>query len=552
MLSVIGGFTAEDLANLRIASRREDFYTLLTSAAAATSDPTLFNISKELADKSLNFLQKMNRWREMARMVSVPELLTTIYNETGYYDYVGGLSYGLMRQANLRMLIDRAAKYDSAGFRGISRFLKFISKIKELNNDLATARTLGENEDVVRVMTIHKSKGLEFPVVFVCEVGKKFGGEQTELLMKHRHLGIGPYRTLKNEPMHLPTFARQVIAQRNAQEQKAEELRILYVAMTRAKEKLILVGTKRSNDKKQEKYKRYAKAKRIPSFAVLSANNFLDWLMLALSKETDSIKVIKVDPKAINVEDKKEDEDIKMVEADMTKLARKTSIMTSKSIPSKMSVTELKRRIETDEELTHNLIDIRYSTMSYKRPNFEQMKRITGSEYGTIMHSLMQRLDLKGDLSTDGIWEQVRSMLNQNIFTVEQVGVIRADKAAKFFASNIGKRMLASNEVYRELPFSQLVDASKFFPNVDDKIFIQGIIDVLFKDKDNNYVLIDYKTDKVDNEDTIAERMNEKYGLQIEIYGDVIESILNKSISERYLYMLSSGEFIKYNRQNSI
>ena len=227
MLSVIGGFTPEDLANLKIGSKQEDLYTLLTTAAASSFEINPLNVSQELIDKSYKFLQKMNDWRELARMISVPELLTTIYNETGYYEYVGGLSYGLMRQANLRMLIDRAANYDSAGFRGLSRFLKFISKIKELNNDLSTARTLGENEDVVRVMTIHKSKGLEFPVVFVCELGKKLGGDHAGLLLKHRKLGIGPYRTLKNEPMRLPTFARQVISQVNTQEQKAEELRIL-------------------------------------------------------------------------------------------------------------------------------------------------------------------------------------------------------------------------------------------------------------------------------------------------------------------------------------
>ena len=548
MLSVIGGFTPEDLANLKIASRKDDLNTILMTAAMSSIELNPLNLPQELLEKSRAFLQKINTWREQARMISVPDLLTMIYNETGYYEYVGGLTYGLMRQANLRMLIDRAATYDSAGFRGLSRFLKFISKIKELNTDLSTARTLGENEDVVRVMTIHKSKGLEFPVVFVCELGKKLNinEDSYDNLVKHRKLGIAPYRTLANEPMNLPNFARQVISQRNAQEQQAEELRILYVAMTRAREKLILIGTKKGNDKKYEQYKRYGKVDKIPSFALLSATTFLDWLMQALSKETDCINVINVNSMNIIMEDETSGEEVKLMKADMTKLAHKTSVLTSKSVPSKMSVTELKRRIEMSEELTQNLIDDKYSLLNYRRPNFEQVHKITGAEYGTIMHSLMQRLDLNGDLTKEGILKQANSMLNANIFTEEQLSVISASKAALFFTSDIGKRMLSSNEVYRELPFSQLVEASKFFPNVDDKIFIQGIIDVLFKDEDNNYVLIDYKTDRIDSDDnTMIERMKSKYGLQIEVYGDAIESIINKSIDERYLYMLSSGEFIK-------
>ena len=557
MLSPIGNFTAEELALLKIEKRREDLFTALITASASSIELNPLNLSEELMNKTRVFLQKMNAWRELSRVVSVPELLSTIYRETGYYDYVGGLPEGVVRQANLRMLVDRAAAYEATAFRGLSRFLKFVSKIKELNTDLAVARTLGENEDVVRVMTIHKSKGLEFPVVFVIELGKKFNtkDESSALLLRHRTLGIGPYITLKNEPLRYPTFARQVIAQKNLEEQKAEELRILYVAMTRAREKLILVGTKKGKEEKYNKYQRYGNVDRIPGFAAQSANTFLDWLLLALSKETKCINVISVDANRVTIAEAVEKE-VAEIKPDMSLLERKVSTLTSKSIPSKMSVTELKQRVEYDEGLTNNLIDDYDETKKemtvneedeeiiYRRPDFEQTKKLTGAEYGTLMHSVMQRLDLKRDLSAQGIKQQIDEMIKQKIFTVEQAGIIRKNNAAKFFKSKIGQRMLASGEVYRELPFSRLIDASRFFPNVDDKIFIQGIVDVLFRDGEN-FVLIDYKTDRIANGDDIAaELIKEKYKLQIELYSEAIEAILHKNISEKYLYMLSSDILI--------
>ena len=542
MMSVIGNFTPEDLAKLKISSRNDDLCTLLTVSASSSIEFNPFDLSEGLITKSFEFLKKINHWREISKMISVSELLTTIYNETGYYDYVGGLLNGIERQANLRMLIDRASEYESAGFRGISRFIKFITKIKELNNDLSTPRTLGENEDVVRVMTIHKSKGLEFPVVFICELGKKFNREaQSEILLKHRELGIGPYKILKNEPVRIPTFARQIILTKNFDEQKAEELRILYVAMTRAREKLIMVGTQK---KSYDKYERYSTAEKISNFAILSANSFLDWIMLALSKSTSHIQIKNFSADEIKIESEIKDEEEKLIDADLSKLAKKFSSVTIKNIPAKMSVTELKRRIELDDALTQNLIQDKYSMMIYKQPDFEQSKKISGAQYGTLMHSLMQRLDLKGDLTTEGITEQIKLMLRKNIFTVEQAKVLKPNKAAKFFSSSIGQKMLSSNEIYRELSFSRLIDAKKFFPEVDDKIFIQGVIDVLFK-CDEKYILIDYKTDRVDDENSIVEEMKNKYELQIEIYSEAIEKILNKNISERYLYMLSSGTIIK-------
>lgn len=546
MLSPIGGFSAEELATLRATSNKEDMYTLITmSALSATNGLNPYNLSEEFIKKTSNFLKKISKWREISRMISVPELLTTIYNETGFYDYVGGLENGMARQANLRMLIDKANDYESAGFRGLARFLKFISKIKELNTDLSAARTLGENEDVVRIMTIHKSKGLEFPVVFICELGKNFNikDSQTDILLKHKELGVGPYHTLKTEPLRVTSFARQVIMARSSMESKAEELRVLYVAMTRAREKLILIGTNKGNEKKYDKYKKYGNSKKVPSFALLTVNNYLDWLMMALSKETDSIKVINVSANNLKIENEQLEE-LPIMEKDLTQIEIEPKFK-SQSIPAKMSVTELKRLIEFDDTMSLNLLEDKYETKTYRRPNFEQTKKISGAEYGTIMHSLMQRLDLNKDLSSKGIREQLNLMTEAKIFTPEQAEVVSVNKAARFFKSSIGKRMLKSTEIYRELPFSRLIDSNEFFLDTNDKIFIQGIIDLLFKDDEDNFILIDYKTDHIDeDEPKQIEDIKEKYKLQMRLYAESIESILHRRVSESYLYMLSEGILI--------
>ena len=220
MLSPIGGFSTEYLAQLRIKDRAADLFTLISN------DPGC----KE-------FLAKINRWRELAYKMSVPELLNLIYRETGYYDYFGGKVDGKIPQANLRMLIDRAAAYEKTSFRGLSRFIQFIRKIRDLGNDLSAARTLSESENVVRVMTIHKSKGLEFPVVFVASLGKRFNMKDLrETVISHRTLGIGIYKTLAGGAARTQTFARRVITRKARAEMLAEELRILYVAFTRARE----------------------------------------------------------------------------------------------------------------------------------------------------------------------------------------------------------------------------------------------------------------------------------------------------------------------------
>mgnify|MGYP002622497963 CR=1 FL=1 len=497
LISPIGGFSTEDLAKIRINDRNSDLFSLISGD-----------------DKYKTFLEKINRWREIARQVSVPELLNLIYRETGYYDYCA--KFGRIAQANLRMLIDRAAAYEKTAFRGLSRFIQFIKRIKELGNDLAAARTLSESENVVRVMTIHKSKGLEFPVVFVAGLGKKFNMQDLkDTVIVHRDFGVGIFDTVEN--VRVPTFARKIISQKIKFEMLAEELRILYVAMTRAQEKLFLSGVGGSSSDK--------------------INCPLDWLLkLEVEKVFDVTEIDSVDlgsrQEAVG---NSETEKKSLVPSPYPLVLAKRS---EANIPAKISVTELKRRVNEDEEFD-NIDSTRYI---YRRPNFLQKKEITGAEFGSLMHSVMQHLNFSGDLTRAGIIKQIDELINFQIISPEHAETIkrRADSISKFFSSDIGKKAVIAQELYRELPFSYFVDAksTKIFDS-NDKILIQGIIDLLFK-FDGKWFLVDYKTDR-DNTD---EYFRQEYNEQIRYYVQAIESVANIKVDAQYLYLLSAGRFI--------
>lgn len=512
MLSPIGGFSAEDLAALRTTDRAADLYTLVSRAPNCK-----------------NFLDKINRWRDMAHKISVPELLNAIYRETGYYDYFAGKAGGQIAQANLRMLIDRAAAYEKTAFRGLSRFIQFIRKIRELGNDLSAARTLSESENVVRVMTIHRSKGLEFPVVFVAELGKQFNFKDlSATVIPHRNLGIGTYRTLEGGAARVQTFARRVIAKKIRAEMLAEELRILYVAFTRAREKLILIGSVNNPNKIN---------KTTTEIDATAARCPLDWLLMVKDRIADTVAVESVDA-----------EDIAgggggVVEEAAGGGGAVETAAGGVDLPAKFSVSEIKRRLDAEDFAAAGGISRR---IIYRRPNFIQSRGITAAEFGTIMHSVLQHLNLAGDLSRDGILAQIDDMVARRILTEEQAEAARSGiiSIVGLFTNPIGRRIIDAQEIYRELPFNQRVDAGEIFPEAaGEKILVQGIIDVLFKDAAGNWILLDYKTDRDDTD----EHFQREYRRQIEYYARAVESLAKVRVAEKYLYLLRAGRLVDMN-----
>ncbi|MBR1647871.1 MAG: helicase-exonuclease AddAB subunit AddA [Selenomonadaceae bacterium] len=517
MLSPIGKFSAEELAELRLAERYTDFYTAVERGS----------------DKCKNFLATLDRWRDEARQLSVPELLSKLYRETGYYDFVGRQERGALRQANLRMLIDRAKAFEETNARGLSRFVENIQKLRGLGKDLAAASILSESANVVHVVTIHGSKGLEYPVVFVAGCGKRFNMEDSTrgIIFHHSELGIGAHRTPKNSQLKIKTLATQAVSKKIAEESLAEELRTLYVALTRAQEKLILVGTAT-----QSKLTKIQPVDSLTAQEILSANQFFDWL-LPIKDALANVIVSKIvsNQNLLSIRERS-------LDAAQEKILQPPEKFqpTTENIPAKLSVTELKRR--TEEAIWNEELGVRNyfsaPNFAYRRPNFLQTKKLSGAEFGTLMHKIMQSLNLSGDLSATGISAQVDELARREIIPAEHAKIVRTDEIAKFFKSKLGKRLLAAQEIYREMPFSRPIDAKKFF-NVDEKIFVQGIIDLLFQDAAGRWILLDYKTDR--DSDDIADR----YRLQIDLYAAALEALLKLKISEKYLYLLGSGRLVE-------
>ncbi|WP_052339141.1 UvrD-helicase domain-containing protein [Gorillibacterium massiliense] len=295
--SPIVGLSAEDLAYIRVARRDAAFFDALVefvqvwgNADNADDADDSDQRQRHLADKLAEFIARLSHWRQEARQRSVAELVWTLYRETGYYDFAGGMPGGLQRQANLRALYDRARQYEATSFRGLFRFLRFIARMRESGGDLGTARALGEQENVVRIMTIHKSKGLEFPVVFAAGMAKGFNKRDLNgSFLLHKDLGFGPRFVDTRLRIAYPTLPLLAIRRKMRMELLAEEMRILYVALTRAREKLILTGTVASLEKKAAAWAgSLEQDEQLAGYDLVKATGYLDWIGQALIRHPDA------------------------------------------------------------------------------------------------------------------------------------------------------------------------------------------------------------------------------------------------------------------------
>lgn len=584
LLSPIGNFSLTEMASVRLAESESDIFTALLTAATPEKD-----ISPALQKKAEGFLSRLSHWRDIAQELSVPELLWQLYRETGYYDYVGGLPGGLLKQANLRMLVDRAAEYEQTNFRGLFRFLRFIERMRAMDTDLATARTLGESEDVVRIMTIHGSKGLEFPLVFIANIGGKFNLQDSrEKVLLHRAFGLGPYAVDAGHVVRYATLARHAVAAKIVQESKAEELRLLYVALTRARERLILVGSVKNEAALARcavSWGRYCQRREtpLPPYVPLAAGSFLDWIGTALMhhaagkelrcmaglpedvpafsdiKEDSAWHITLVSSAELSLSDRQETTDDTILSAVR---ARKTLPASDQKeaveallswryerhglehVPAKLSVSELKQRFAERETMMDGQPFLpQIAPASWKRPRFiQESTRLTGTEYGSLMHSVMQYVDVQKDCSEQGIAKQLKAMVQRELIPEEQLSFVHVRDIARFFQSELGDRLRRARCIYRELPFCRLLPAARFYPEVEDEanILVQGVIDLLFETSEGAFVLVDYKTDC--NTHPVAIRS--RYAMQIDLYSEAIAGIIGRPVAERYLYMLHDGSLL--------
>lgn len=577
--SPIVGMGEGDLASLRL-KEGETLWQSLPSYGEDLPDG-------DEKEKILRFIVSLEQWRTFSRHHSVAELIQQLYDDTGYYHFVGGMTGGAVRQANLKALFERAKQYESSGFRGLFRYLKLIERMRRDRIDLAPAKVIGEGEDVVRVMSIHKSKGLEFPIVVIADMGKKFN--EMDLyhdVLLHKKLGIGLKQYDAQWRLTYPTFIWTGIRDLLRWEGRAEEERVLYVAMTRARDKLILVGTVRDG---VAQWNRWLTQKNPEQ-----GTSYLDWIMPLFTTSPEWEETLEKGLTGFDSDEchgywrvigchgnRENAAGLKEVEEDgLLSLVRKGQV-TGVDIPewmdkalsfqyayplattvaAKYSVTELKRQYEARQEAVEDgdTAPYLFRAANEEPPVFdegqpapgeshegeedafsalpkwldEKEEVIEGARRGTATHAFMEHVDVHGDVSLKGLSTQLHGLVEQGFLTEEEEKLVYLKGIHRFFQSDVGKAMAASPCVLREYPFTMLLPRGKALPEVEagEEFLIQGVIDCVFQDGDD-WILVDYKTDRLSD----AKDFVERYALQLMLYQKAVASITGKTVRHAYIY----------------
>jgi ATP-dependent helicase/nuclease subunit A len=514
---------------------------------------------------------------------------------------VAAFENGQQRQANLRALYDRARQYEQTSYRGLFRFLRFVDRLQEAGNDLGEARTIGENEDVVRIMTIHKSKGLEFPVVFVAGLGKQFNTlDMKSPFLLHKDLGFGPQAVDLDLQLRYPSLAALGIRQQLRREMLAEEMRVLYVALTRAREKLILLGTAKDLGKSVVQWaNQNDDGERLSDEDLIQAKGYLDWIgramlrhpsasplrayPVACGQQAEPVRVRTVidesrwsfhfyQTEELQGEAAKQQQEMDLWERLVNReaIAERPSDLQIRElveqrlgwrdphphtsrVAAKWSVSDLKQRAKQK-----GAFPVQLPTITQK-PRFlseHTSHRFTSAEVGTIMHLIMQHIDPKRIRDESDVREQIASLVARQYLTEEQAQAVDAAQIARFFASPLGKRMKQAAVVYRELPFTMAMPACEVHPEIGtdsgEQIIVQGVIDCLLEEADGKLVLIDFKTDWIASEPSpdVFNRLTERYAEQIRLYVRAVERIWKpRQVAESYLYLFAGGFAIPIDRQ---
>lgn len=557
--SPLVGLRGADLHSIRQADKSSDFYQAVLARAQDTD---------ELAKRLQRFITQLDGWRTQARQGGLADLLWGIYDDTSFYEYVGGLPGGEQRQANLRALYDRTCQFDQFARQGLLRFLQFITDLRAAGEDLGPAPALGEGEDVVRLMSIHKSKGLEFPVVYVAGLGTRFNQQdQRGSLLFDRQLGLGLQQVDATAKTRMHTLASLAVRQSIRQHALSEEMRVLYVAMTRAREKLVLVGSGKDLEQAPHKWQMLGDTIQttgvMPSALAGNAGCYLDWVMPVLYSFADLVPSpwqVQLLPAAAVVQLLASSAaPVEEVVADQIDAAPATPATAQHAVweqlerqlaweyahkeatvlPAKISVTELKRRDQAQSE------DAQHPGRPYVATTWRSKKAdkqaLTGAQIGAATHLVLQRLPLMQPISAQTIADCVQQLIHQESLSAQEGMHVDQASILRFFASPLGQRLqvaAASGRVYREVPFVLAI------PDSGEEVLLQGVADSLFAE-DDGWVLLDFKTDHFwGNPNNWPEQALQRYGGQLRWYRRALAQVLDVQIKESYLYLLTAGQAV--------
>lgn len=546
MRSPIGNFTDNELIEIRMVDRNSSFYEALL---------------KSDLEKAHRFLSLLKELREDEEYMTLDEWIWNIYTKTGYMNYVNLMPNGALRVSNLRMLFERAKQYEEASFKGLYNFINFIDKIKFNQEDLKAAKIIGENENVVRIMTIHKSKGLEFPVVILAGVGKQFNFRDLNgKILLDQDLGMGPQYIDSDRYIEFKTLAKKALAIKAKNEAISEEMRILYVALTRAKEKLIIVGRQKDVNKKMSEKQKLLEIystiddNKINPYLLQKYKTYLDWLELiylkegvANTKNLFTVNINKREKTSVKIENEVEDISKKIIEEsnknnDEQEKEKIKEILnwqykhqSIEGIPTKTSVSKLKEKREQEVQITQEP----------KFINEEAKTKLTGAQKGTLIHLCLQKMKETEEYNLEKITELIEELKDKEIITEIEVQNIDKEKLLEYTNSQLWTELKQAKEIHKEHPFYINIKASRIYNQInkedDEEILVQGVIDLFFIDKDDKLILVDYKTDYVQNENELVE----KYKGQLDLYKEALEQSLDKKVDKMCIYSVYLNKLIE-------
>ena len=566
--SPLFSFSEEELLKIRVRSKEGLFFHSLI-------DYTKEGLETNIVMKIENFLALLENWRKQSVVLSLDELIWQLYEDTGFYLYIGATVGGVQKQANLRLLFMRAKQFEKTSYKGLFNFLKHIEKMKNRHGDLDVAKPIGEKKNVVRLMSIHKSKGLKFPFVFLCGTSRKFNlRDAAEKVLLDHELGFGPDYIDAELGIIFSTAAKKAVKEKLLFESISEEMRILYVGFTRARERLIITGITNEIEKKVKALMPFdAEQKTVSVETVAKSRSYLDWIIAAILRHKSGnalydycniskkivpdaddlewniniIKMADIISKVKKMEGVSEDfvaykekELSSIYEEINTKLSWTYEYLNLSKIPSKVSVTELGKYTDIyDKE--RSVLDV----PEIKKPSFlEDKQGLSAATKGTVVHYVLQHIDFAKTYNMAVIEEQVEQMFKKGLISKTQRSAVDTNSIYNFVGSDIGLRLRDSFLVHRETPFAIYLDSKEMKVFEGQEILVQGIIDCWFEEQDG-IIIIDYKTDKITLEQTSSRAL--KYENQLMIYQLALEKMTGKKEKEKYIYVLHPRVTYKVN-----
>ncbi|MQS76402.1 helicase-exonuclease AddAB subunit AddA [Companilactobacillus halodurans] len=574
--SPIVGMDEEMLSKIRLVDKRETYFTAMNEYL------NFENADQHIKNSLESFLMQLNNYRDFANKNSIARLIWKIYQETGLLEYVSGVPGGKQRAANLHALYQRANSYEENNYKGLHQFIGFIDRMQKLDKDLSQPNSIEATEDTVKVMTVHASKGLEFPVVIYLDMAKQFNMQDVNAnTVFDAHKGIGITLSDNDSRLQYRTMQRGIISNQKKISTVSEEMRLLYVALTRAKQKLIMFGFTKSPDDLLKTWDDiHPNGHLINESARLKANSFqnlvgistlsgddrnevdenhfedstcqLDFHLISTEKAVDNQAKIII-PKKAPVEPsslfKQSVDDILNMDYQHQEAVNTTAYQ---------SVSEIKGLFADpdDEQMSTNLFnqdkknnDARYNLGSFAKPSFlTKTKQVTAADIGSATHLVLQKIDIEKEPQINDFESLIAQMVNEKQLTKELADKIDCESLVKFYQSDLGKLIVENHEnVSREYTCSILMSAQKLFKNssnndsTNDKILVHGIIDGVIE-LDQGIVIFDYKTDNVTSQN--LHELISKYSGQVNLYAEAISAIKTKPVVGKYLYFLKINQAV--------